>query len=260
MIDCHAHFYPPNFTDTTVIASELEYIISVPETLENCQSVLDISLKNPKIRPCAGLHPVQPIGENFRFVQLADWTAFEPWLQENHTHLIGLGECGLDYSPHFPGWTSDTKDIQLAVFKNHLQASKTYHLPVNVHSRSAGHYAIDAMIESQVGQGLLHAFDGHVKYALKGAQNGFYFSVPPSVVRSPSLEKLVKALPMANLVLESDAPALGPVKGEPNHPDNIRIACEAIARIKGVAMEHVISLTRENTLKLFPKLLSAAQV
>lgn len=81
-------------------------------------------------------------------------------------------------------------------------------LAVNVHSRSAGHHAIALLQEAGVNRAVLHAFDGKAHYAEQGAALGYYFSVPPSVVRSPHMQKMVKRLPLDSLLLETDAPAL----------------------------------------------------
>ena len=100
---------------------------------------------------------------------------------------------------------------------------------------------------------LLHAFDGKAAAAAEGAEAGYAFSIPPSVVRSPQKQKLARLLPLECLLLETDAPVLGPDPETRNEPANVVVACRAVAELKGVSPETVARVTTDNARRLFPR-------
>lgn len=81
--------------------------------------------------------------------------------------------------------------------------------------------------------------DHFMRYGIR-----YYFSIAPIVVRSPQKQTLVKNVPLSNLLLESDAPALGPEKGVDNEPANLIMAAREIARIKDISIDQVVRISR----------------
>jgi TatD DNase family protein len=127
-------------------------------------------------------------------------------------------------------------------------------LPLNVHSRSAGHYTVDLLFSAGARRVLMHAFDGKASHAVRAAEAGYLFSVPPSVVRSDQKQKLVRRLPIESLVLESDSPVLGPDRDKRNEPANLVYSRDFIADVKGISPERVDEMTTANARRLFSRL------
>ena len=100
----------------------------------------------------------------------------------------------------------------------------------------------------------MHAFDGKAAAAQPAVEAGYYFSIPPSVVRSRQKQKLVKRLPLSCLLIESDSPVLGPAPQERNEPANIPLSVKAVAELKDVSEEEVLSAVAENTERLYGNL------
>jgi TatD DNase family protein len=70
-------------------------------------------------------------------------------------------------------------------------------------------------------------------------------------VRSPQKRKLVRALPLESLALETDSPVLGPEPGVRNEPANVALSAAAIAEIKGLPDAQVREVTAANARRLF---------
>ncbi len=263
LFDCHAHMTAAAFKDdlsdvlTAAKSAGLAGIVAVSESTRDADAVIQLSKQHVGfIHPCLGLHPV-----NAERGGSADEATLPAMLQliDEHAHdLVAVGEVGLDFTPAVVGKEPDAaaaaKASQRRIFEAQVLKAKELQLPLNVHSRGAGHHAIKVMMDAGHTHALLHAFDGKAKYAVAAAAQGFHFSVPASVKRDAQTQKLVKALPLSALVLESDSPALPAEKGARNTPSAVLTSLQMISDLKGVPLQEVAKAVTENTHKLFPKL------
>ncbi|XP_066034398.1 putative deoxyribonuclease TATDN3 isoform X1 [Chamaea fasciata] len=220
-VDCHCHLAAPCFQqDVAAVVRAAEQaavsaLVVVSERAGEFRSVVELSERFPGfVLPCLGVHPVQEVSpEEQRSVTLKDLDAALPLIELYKDRLVGIGEVGLDFTPRFAS-TDEQKEGQRQVLIKQIELARRLDLPLNVHSRSAGRPTINLLKEQGATRVLLHAFDGKPSVAMEGVKAGYYFSIPPSIVRSEQKQKLVKQLPLENMCLETDSPALGPEKQE----------------------------------------------
>ena len=117
--------------------------------------------------------------------------------------------------------------------------------------RSVGRQTIAALLERGARRVQMHAFDGKASTARPAVEAGYYFSVPPSILRSRQKQKLVHHLPLGCLLVESDSPVLGPQAGERNEPANVVSSLQAIAEIKQLPLEQVVEAVGRNAARLY---------
>jgi TatD DNase family protein len=169
-------------------------------------------------------------------------------IEQNKDSIIAIGEVGLDF---FRIRDDEGQTKQRERFRKFINLAKKFNKPLIVHSRSAGKYAIQVLFEDAPPKVLMHAFDGKVGWVQKGVEAGFYFSIPTSVWHSQQKMKLVVALPVERMLLETDSPVLGPQRGERNEPANIHFAAEKITEIKGIPIKEVEKQTTQNAINFF---------
>ena len=246
LVDTHAHICDPSFDEDRDAVLQrahkagISAIITVGENISDARKNIELSRKYPICKPAAGLYPTHLNLEQAH--QMADF------LHRHKSQLVAIGEVGLDY------WVikdDPQKELQREILKIFIDCSKELKLPLNIHSRSAGRHAIELLLENNAARVQMHAFDGKAAAALPAVEAGYYFSVPPSVVRSRQKQKLVKRLPLSCLLVETDSPVLGPTPHERNEPANIRQSVKAIAEIKEVSEEEVMAAASENTEQLY---------
>ncbi|MGE5849308.1 MAG: TatD family hydrolase [Candidatus Methylomirabilota bacterium] len=248
LFDAHAHLTSAAFAqDLPAVLARAEAagvrgIVAVSETQAEAEQALALSRQHPLVKPAAGLYP----------------TVLDPEAAENiatfiHQHadrLVALGEVGLD---HWAVKEETDWKLQEEILAGFVILSNELDLPLNVHSRSAGRHTIAFLRERGARRVLMHAFDGRASAALEGIRAGYFFSIPPSVVRSPQKQKLARLVPLEYLLLETDSPVLGPDPAIRNEPQNVTVACRAVADLKGVPPEEVAQVTTENARRLLPR-------
>lgn len=249
-VDTHAHLCDEVFNDNLekvvreAQKAGVHAIILVGENLDDGERNLALSEQYPCLKPSAGLYP--------EYADEKEASGLIDFIRKQRERLFCIGEVGLDF------WIAReeyARGLQREVFKQFIELSKELLLPLNVHSRSAGRHAVAMLLENDAVQVQMHAFDGKASSAMPAVEAGYFFSVPPSVVRSRQKQKLVKNLPLSCLLVESDSPVLGPDPALVNEPANIITSLKAIAEIKGVDCEEVQEALLENTRRLYARLL-----
>ena len=215
-------------------------IVVVGETLEDARRVLDLCAMYPQLRAAVGLYPGR--------ADPAEAEALVSLARGGDEAIVAIGEVGLD---HWLAKDEAARVLQARVFDRFIDLAREMDLPLNVHSRSAGREVIAQLVRRGARKVQMHAFDGRAATALAALAAGYYFSVPPSVAHSQQKRKLVKALPLDRLLLETDSPVLGPQQGVRNEPASVLVAAREIAALKGLALEDVLEATQENTRALY---------
>lgn len=247
-IDSHCHLAAAAFDDDRegVIArareAGVEAAVVVGEDYDDNLRVLDLAASEPFVRPALGHHPWRM--ERWRH----DLPRTLALIEDHAADLVAVGEAGLDYRV---AETAPARAEQRAVLEELVAAAGRHRLPLSLHGRSAGHHLLDLLVALGSPAAALHAFDGRASYAVAGAGHGFLFSLPPTTLFSRQKEKLARALPLASLLLESDAPALGPAPGERSLPEHLPRVAARVAELRGVTVQEIAAAAHANAARLF---------
>jgi TatD DNase family protein len=160
---------------------------------------------------------------------------------------VALGEVGLDFKH------GKDKERQILVFKKFISLSKEMDIPLIVHSRGAEEVVVNLLEESGAKKVVMHCFGGRLSLVKRIEKLGYFFSIPPIIVRSTHFQKIVETIPISHLLTETDAPYLSPFQAKRNEPAFVEETIKKIAEIKGTNPEETANMIFNNYQRIFPE-------
>ena len=171
----------------------------------------------------------------------------------NNPLAICVGECGLDYNRNF----STPKDQQIA-FREQIQLAIELNKPLFVHEREAHNDLIKILQtfdSATLPPIVIHCFTGTATEAQTYIKLGYYIGFTGTICkkeRGLHLRALLKDIPLDRILLETDAPFMGFVKGRRNSvPADVLGVAQCVADTKGIALEVVCQQTTRNSVTFF---------
>ena len=251
IFESHAHYDDDAFDEDresllgSLQQQGIEYVINVGASLASTARAISLAADYDFIYAAAGVHPsdTDELNEE-NFIWLKG--------QCKKDKVVAVGEIGLDY--HYP---DTNKPIQQKWFARQLWLANEVHLPVIIHSRDAAKDTLDIMKgEAPVEKGgVIHCYSYTKELARDFLNMGYYFGIGGVLTfkNAKKLREAVEYIPMDRLLIETDSPYLapGPYRGKRNCSLYLPYVVDALAEIKGLTPEEVITITRENGLSLF---------
>ncbi|MGQ0828404.1 MAG: TatD family hydrolase [Bacteroidota bacterium] len=192
-----------------------------------------------------GLHPCS-VNANYR----QELQVVEDWLSKRK--FAAIGEIGIDLY-----WDKTFFEQQKDAFRKQIQLAKKYELPYVIHSRNSFDEVIEIVNEfkNEHIKAIFHCFSGNVQQAEQVIAAGDFKLGIGGVVsfKNSGLDKVVEAIDLKYLVLETDAPYLAPAphRGKRNEPDYLLLVAKKIAEIKNISVEEVAAMTTQNSTDVF---------
>jgi TatD DNase family protein len=170
--------------------------------------------------------------------------------------VVGIGECGLDFH-----YDLSPRDVQAAVFRQHVDASRRTGLPLVVHTREADEVMADILAEEQAKapfRFLMHCYTSGPELAEKAAECGGWFSVSgiATFKAAEEVREIIRVLPADRIIIETDCPYLAPVphRGRRNEPAYVGHVLDKLADIRGWSREEAEARTTDAFFALFDRI------
>jgi TatD DNase family protein len=251
LIDTHCHLDFPQFDyDREAVVkragdNKVRYLINVGSSLESSLRARNLANRNDNIFFSLGFHP--HCADNYNENVL---TKFEN--EANNKKLVAIGEVGLDYFK-----SRSPRGKQKDVFQEFIRLARKLNLPLIIHCRDSQEdtYSILKEAFADFKKIVFHCFSGPQDFLDKCLNLGAMFSFTANITypKAVELKELVKAIPLKNIMLETDAPFLAPQKfrGQRNEPSYVHFVAQEIALLKNLSLEDIADKTTENAINFF---------
>ncbi|HTP00026.1 MAG TPA: TatD family hydrolase [Anaerolineales bacterium] len=236
----------------------IERILVPALDLRSSRRCIEIAGEYPPVFVAVGIHPTEIKPEDVRSIDVLRELAKQPKVQ-------AIGEIGLDYY-----WVQDPDEqaLQRDVLRQQLAVAAELNKPVVLHCRERGDAAsgpcsddliaiLEAWVETRAEAGIpgvLHSFSSSLEIAQRAIALGFYIGVtgPVTYKNAEARRRIIAALPLERLLIETDAPYLSPEphRGHRNEPAYVAYIADKIAGVQSSTTDHIAAVTGDNAAQM----------
>ncbi len=254
IFDTHAHYDDKSFAEDreeilrSLPENGIGNVVNVCASINSLERIIPMVEKYPHVWGAAGVHPDYA-------EEMTEETLSRIREVSGHKKILAIGEIGLDYY-----WHKEPENHlrQQEMFRAQMDIAREEGMPFMVHSRDAAEDTLvivkEYMQKGGMAGGILHCYSASLEHAREYVKMGLYLGIGGVVTftNGRKLKEVVREIPLSNLVLETDCPYLAPVpyRGKRNSSLYLPYVVQAIAALKGISEEEVISVTEENARKL----------
>ena len=265
LIDTHCHLDAEEFSES---AAELvqaarqngvRYIVIPAVAKANFTTVQHLAQQHTELVYALGIHPL--------FVpqaELSDLDALEQALEQAvaDPRLVAVGEIGLDFFvPELK--TPAMQEKQRYFYDAQLKLARQFDLPVLLHVRRSQDQILKYLRRHPGSTGIAHAFNGSHQQAQQFMDLGFAlgFGGAMTFTRAKQIRRLAAEIALAHVVLETDAPDIGPAwldrKADPaqyNRPAELAAIAEVLAQLRQQPIDQIHAQTSATAFSVLPRL------
>ena len=252
LIDTHCHLDTAEFdTDrdavhAAALAAGVERIVVPAVAVDSFRKVKTSVERDPGCVAAYGIHPLYVMQ-----AQESDLTVLRDWLEREQP--VAVGEIGLDFHV-----TDSDPTRQEFYFVEQLKLAREFDLPVLLHVRRAVDQILKHLRRIQVPGGIAHAFNGSRQQADEFIRLGFKLGFGGAMTfhGSTRIRKLAAELPLAAIVLETDAPDIPPawLGGGRNSPAELPRIASVLADLRSLPADEVAALCAAAARAVLPRL------
>lgn len=255
LIDSHVNLHAPQFDEDRdeVIARAREagvrLMVEISDRLATFEATHGLATAHDDIWCTVGVHPHEAR-------HYADLSADHLIDLAARKKVVGIGECGLDFH-----YDLSPRDVQEAVFRQHVHAARATDLPLVIHTREADD-VMARVLREETADGpfrfLMHCYTSGSELAEQAAEMGAWFSVSGIATfrAAEDVRAVIRTMPADRIIVETDCPYLAPVphRGRRNEPAYVGHVLDKLAEIRGWSREEAEARTTDAFFSLFDRI------
>ena len=255
LIDSHVNLHAPQFDEDrdAVIARAREagvgLMVEISDKLTTFEATHGIAMAHDDIWCTVGVHPHEA-------KDAAGLTAATLIELAQRLKVVGIGDCGLDFH-----YDLSPREVQAAVFRQHIKAARETGLPLVIHTREADDVMASILREEYAAgpfKMLMHCYTSGAELAKIAAEMGAWFSVSgiATFKAAEDVRAVIRDMPGDRIIDETDCPYLAPIphRGRRNEPAYIGHVLDKLAQIRGWSAEEAERITTEAFFGLFDRI------